>query len=82
MAKIVSDPQAGVESYKIDGLPGGEVKVPAQPDGSLLIDIGSPPPGSYDLNVYAEEGVFTSEAAPFTFASPGLVAPTGLKLIA
>ena len=82
MAKIVCDPQAGVEKYKIDGLPGGEVEVPAQSDGSLMLDIGSPPSGTYSLNVRAEAGVFESDPAPLDFASPGLTPPAGLRLIA
>ena len=82
MAKLVCDPQTGVDTYEVDGLPGGTVQVPAQPDGSLLLDLGAIPAGSYSLNVAAEEGVFKSDSAPFGFTSPALTPPVGLRLIA
>lgn len=81
MAKIVGDPQAGVEKYAIAGLPGGTVEVPAQPDGSLLIDVGNLDSGTFNLGIVAEAGVFKSDPAPFVFTKPNLASPSGLRLI-
>lgn len=82
MAKIVSDPQAGVEKYEIGGLPTGTVEVAAQSDGSLMLDMGTVAPGDYSLNIVAEQGVFKSDPAPFALNKPNLASPSGLKLIA
>lgn len=82
MAKIICDPQAGVEKYEIVGFPAGPIEVAAQPDGSLMLDIGNCTPGDYSLNIVAEEGVFRSDPAPFAFTRPNLASPCGLKLIA
>jgi hypothetical protein len=82
MARIVCDPQAGVEKYEIVGFPTGPIEVAAQPDGSLMLDIGTVAPGDYNLSIYAEEGVFKSDPAPFGFTRPNLASPFGLRLIA
>jgi hypothetical protein len=81
MAKIVCDAQPGVERYEIDGFPSGPVEVAAQSDGSLMLDIGNVAPGTYNLNIFAEEGVFKSDPAPFVFTRPNLGSPSGLRLI-
>ena len=39
MARLVCDPAQGITSYRIEGLPGGAVEVPAQADGSLSYDV-------------------------------------------
>ena len=82
MAKIICDPQAGVEKYEIAGFPSGPIEVAAQPDGSLMFDMGNVAPGSYSLSISAEEGVFKSDPAPFAFTRPNLASPSGLRLIA
>jgi len=81
MAKIVCDPQAGVEKYEVSGFPTGPVEVAAQPDGSLMLDIGTVAPGDHSVNVIAEQGVFKSDPAPFAFTRPNLASPSGLRLI-
>lgn len=82
MSKIVCDPQPGVEKYEIVGLPTGPVEVAAQPDGSLVHDIGAVAPGDYTLSISATGGVFKSDPAPFAFTRPSLASPSGLKLTA
>jgi hypothetical protein len=84
---LVCDPQAGVTSYVITGLPApldvnNDVPIAAQPDGSLKLDVNSCPVGGpYSLEVSAcgngvdiDAGVWAgscSTSANFTFSRPG-----------
>jgi len=76
---LVCDPQAGVDSYQVTGLP-GITTIQAQVDGSIKADLASIAPGSYSINVQACQGVWCSDPAPFDFSRPSLKAATGIKL--
>ena len=81
MARLVCDPAQGITSYRIEGLPGGAVEVPAQADGSLSYDVSNISAGDYPLSVYAEEGGFMSKAAPFALDVPNIAAPVNLRIV-
>jgi hypothetical protein len=84
---IVCDPQAGVQSYEVGGATWVTPNVPAQPDGSIKMDISGAPVGQSDLTFKACYndpiwGRYCSASSPFTFTRPTPpVAPKLLKLV-
>jgi len=83
---IVCDPQATVTHYKVTGAAWVPSVVPAQPDGSIKMDIQTAPVGTSNLNFSAcrEDAIWgeqCSVTAPFSFTRPGAPATsTGVKL--
>lgn len=77
---LVCNPQAGVETYQITGLPGIST-VQAQPDGSIKADLAALPGGAYSIKVSACAGVWCSDPTPFDFTRPVLSAPAGQKVV-
>lgn len=75
---LVCDPQEGVTSYLVTGPAWVPTEmVPAQPDGSLKMDLSSAPVGQSSLYVQACDvdevwGVQCSISSPFVFTRPGL----------
>ena len=81
---LVCDPQAGVTSYQLTGWT--QATVPAQPDGSIKMDVTTAAVGTTSLTVKACKddaawGVLCSEAVPFSLVRPsGPSIPTGFGL--
>jgi hypothetical protein len=83
---LVCDPQAGVTSYKLTGPAWLPVTAPAQPDGSIHLDLTGATVGSSSITLRAciidpVWGEACSAATPFTFTRPATpVTSTGVKL--
>lgn len=72
---LVCDPQAGVTSYKLTGPGWVPLTVPAQPDGSLKLDVSGSNQGSNSITVVAcivdpIWGEVCSSSVPFVFIRP------------
>jgi hypothetical protein len=79
---LTCDPQAGVDSYILEGL--GTITVGgAFPDGALNRDLGSPLlPGPYTTRAQACKGADCSDwSLPFTFTKPNILKATGLAIV-
>ena len=80
------DPQTGVTLYKLTGPVWVPVSVPAQPDGSIRMDVASATVGSNSLTVAACRadavwGELCSTTTPFLFTRPSAAAPpTNIRL--
>jgi hypothetical protein len=83
---LVCDPQAGVTSYKLTGPAWIPSSVPAQPDGSIKMDVSGALVGSTSLTIAACKtdpiwGEQCSSTTPFTFTRPEApTTPNGVKL--
>lgn len=83
---LVCDPQAGVTSYKLTGLPFVTALVPAQPDGSIKLDVAPVATGTNNITVAAcivdpVWGEACSAAAPFSFTRPSAAeSPLNIRL--
>lgn len=84
---LVCDPQAGVTDYKLTGPTWIPTTTPAQPDGSIKMDVSAATVGANSLTVAACKtdpiwGQLCSSFVPFAFTRPsGAVVPTGFGLI-
>ena len=84
---MVCDPQAGVTFYKLTGPAWLPTNVPAQPDGSLKVDVGTALVGVNNTTVAACKtdavwGEQCSSTTPFIFTRPATpTIPTGAKLV-
>jgi hypothetical protein len=72
---LVCDPQAGVTLYRITLDPFFIVPIPAQPDGSLKVDLVGIPSGTHSIAVAACKGdpvwgEVCSATSPFSFVKP------------
>lgn len=84
---LVCDPQPGVTSYKVTGLPFVTASVPAQPDGSIKLDVAPVATGPSNITFAAciidpVWGEACSAFVPFSFtrpASPALPMNTRLS---
>ena len=77
---LVCDPQAGVTLYKLTGPAWVPASVPAQPDGSIRMDVAGANVGSNSLTVAACNndpiwGELCSPFVPFSFTRPSAAAP-------
>ena len=77
---LVCDPQTGVTDYKLTGPAWVPVSVPAQPDGSIRMDVSGATVGSNSLTVAACKqdatwGELCSSFVPFVFTRPSAAAP-------
>lgn len=79
---LVCDPQAGVTAYQVDGASWITAKVPAEPDGSLKLDVAPAPVGSTPLQVRAcNNWGECSDQTPFALARPSAPSkPVGVRL--
>lgn len=83
---MVCDPQAGVTFYKLTGPAWLPTNVPAQPDGSLRVDVATAIVGVNNTTVQAcrttsEWPEVCSAAVPFVFTRPAAPSsPAGIKL--
>ena len=83
---LVCDPQTEVTLYKLTGPAWVPVSVPAQPDGSIRMDVAAATVGSNSLTVAACKadpvwGELCSAFVPFLFDRPqGAVNPSNLRL--
>jgi hypothetical protein len=83
---LVCDPQAGITTYKLTGPAWVPVAVPAQPDGSIRMDVAPSLVGQTSLTVAAcitdpVWGESCSTTVPFVFTRPGTPnAATNIKL--
>ena len=83
---LVCDPQAGVTHYRLTGPSWVPAQVPAQPDGSIRMDVSGANVGSNSLTVRACKtddiwGELCSDAVPFDFIRPsGAANPANLRL--
>jgi hypothetical protein len=79
---LVCDPQAGVSSYQLTGPAWVPVTVPAQPDGSIKMDVSAAIVGSNAITVKACAsagsvwGEQCSASVPFVFTRPAPPATT------
>ena len=84
---LVCDPQIDVTLYKLTGPAWVPVSVPAQPDGSIRMDVAAATVGSTSLTVAACKddavwGELCSPFVPFTFVRPSAAAnPAGWRLL-
>lgn len=84
---LVCGPQAGITTYKLTGPAWVPVTVPAQPDGSIKMDLTVATVGANSLTVAAcivdpVWGERCSETVPFVFERPSVPGiPIGVKLI-
>lgn len=79
---LICDPQAGVTHYKVTGPSWISTTVPAQPDGSIKMDVAAAITGVNALTVAACIGVWCSDAVPFEFTRPAPPAITkAIRLI-
>ena len=72
---LVCDPQTGVTSYQLTGPSWVPATAPAQPDGSIKLDVATAVIGVNSLTVKACNvdpiwGVTCSDAVPFVFTRP------------
>jgi hypothetical protein len=79
---LMCDPQAGITSYKVTGLPFVTADVPAQADGSLKVDVAPSSVGVNAITISACKedalwGKSCSASSPFSYTRPSL--PVGLK---
>ena len=77
---LVCDPQTDVTLYKLTGPAWVPVSVPAQPDGSIRMDVAAAIVGSTSLTVAACKddvvwGELCSPFVPFSFVRPSAAAP-------
>ena len=83
---LVCDPQAGVTLYKVTGPIWIPVSIPAQPDGSIKLDVAAANIGNNSLTIKACKqdelwGELCSDAVPFVFIKPLVaVPPANMKL--
>jgi hypothetical protein len=84
---LTTNPQAGVITYALSGSAWVPTSVPAQADGSLLLDVGPSSVGVNTVNISACSsvdsvwGVLCSSAIPFSFTRPSVPGvPSGAKL--
>lgn len=83
---LVCDPQAGVTTYKLTGPAWVPATVPAQPDGSIKMDVSAATVGENALQVAACAidpvwGEVCSDNSPFSFTRPTTPAlPATLRL--
>lgn len=84
---LVCDPQAGVTHYKLTGPSWVPLTVPAQPDGSIRMDVSSASVGQNSLTLAACKndeiwGELCSASIPFVFTRPsGAAPPANLRLV-
>jgi hypothetical protein len=81
---VVCDAAPGVTHYTLTGPAWMPASVPAQPDGSLKVDIAQSTPGSTSMTAKAcitdpIWGVACSDAAPFAYTRPA--PPVTIKAI-
>ena len=72
---VICDPQAGVTSYVLTGPAWMPTSVPAQPDGSIKLDVAQSLVGSTSMTAKAcitdpSWGVACSDASPFVYTRP------------
>jgi len=77
---LVCDPQTDVTLYKLTGPAWVPASVPAQPDGSIRMDVSAALTGSNSLTVAACNndpiwGELCSPFVPFSFTRPSVAAP-------
>ena len=83
---LVCDPQTGVTLYRLTGPAWVSVSVPAQPDGSIKMDVATAPTGTSSITVSAcwtslEWGEQCSDVVPFVFIRPSKpIIPGNIKL--
>ena len=76
------DPAEGVKFYEVDGVNIDGQKIPAQPDGSLKVEVDGLEPGDYTAQIHAGNEWGLSSPLPFLFNVPKpLTPPTGPKLV-
>jgi hypothetical protein len=84
---LICDPQTGVTTYKLTGPVWMQTSVPAQPDGSIKMDVAKADTGENKLTVAAcvidaTWGESCSVPVPFTFVRPAKPLPIGgLRLL-
>lgn len=83
---LICDPQAGVTHYKVTGPAWVPATVPAQPDGSIRMDVAASPQGVNALTLAAcitdMWGERCSTDVNFSYARPGAPGgPGNLRLV-
>jgi len=85
---LVCDPQTGVTTYKLTGMPAPlPATVTAQTNGSLRQDMTTSPSGSFNITVAACKadilwGEVCSATVPFSFTKPSApTTPATVKLV-
>jgi hypothetical protein len=86
---LVCDPSPGITEYVVTGPSWVQSPVPAQPDGSIRMDVVQSIPGDNALTISACSvdttwGRYCSTPVPFTFNRPGtsnVTEPRGTKLV-
>lgn len=80
---LVCDPQTGVVKYKITGATFIPITVPAQPDGSLKVDVAQAPVGTTTIQVQACNGwEECSTTVPFDLERPPVpLSSKGLQIV-
>jgi hypothetical protein len=80
---LVTDPQEEVTSYRVEGLETlGDLTVPAEPDGSLKLDVTALASNTpYEARICAMNGFGISPPLVFDFEMKTPATPVGARIV-